>query len=102
MAVIIAARLLVCPALNFALFALAQAARVPLLTSDDPVLSLVVLVQSCMPSAQTLLVVLANVGDERGGRSISVLFIVMYPLACVFLVPWLMAALELAGVNASP
>ena len=40
--------------------------------------------------------VLANVGEERGGRAVSLLFIVQYPLACALLVPWLMAALAMA------
>jgi len=99
MATIIALRLVVCPALCLSLFWAAQVARVPLLASDDPVLTLVVCVQAAMPTAQTLLVVLSNVGDERGGKALSLLFIVQYPLACIALVPWLMVALELAGVR---
>ena len=92
---ILVARLVVAPAISFGLFALAQ--RVPAFASDDAVLSLVVLVQAAMPSAQTALVVLSNVDDARAAKALSLLYIVMYPVACVALIPWLMLALKLTG-----
>ena len=99
---ILVARLVVVPAVVFALFFAAQVGQVPLLVSDDPVLTLVVLVQAAMPSAQSLLIVTSNVGDTRGTKALSLLFIVQYPLACLVLVPWLMLALEMAGVRGAP
>jgi len=90
-------RLVLVPAINFLFFKLAQDAQMPMLTSSDPVLTLVILLQACMPSAQTLLIVTSNLKDERGSKALSFLFIVMYPLSCVTLLPWLMAAISMSG-----
>lgn len=96
---ILIARLFVVPGVCFAMFWAAQRAGLPMLSSDDPVLTLVVLVQAAMPSAQTLLILTSNVGDVAGSKALSLLFIIQYPLACLALVPWLMLALEMAGVS---
>jgi predicted permease len=97
-AVLIAARLLLCPALCFALFYAAQSWGVPVLACSDPMLTIVVLLQAAMPSAQTLLVVASNVGNEGVGRALSLVFLIMYPCACLALIPWIALALRLAGV----
>ena len=97
-AVLVVARLLLCPAVSFALFYAARAWRVPVLACSDPVLSLTVLLQSAMPSAQTLLIVSSNVGNDRVGKALSLVFLVMYPLATLCLMPWLMLAMAWAGV----
>ena len=96
---ILIARLFVVPGVCFAMFWAAQRAGLPMLSSDDPVLTLVVLVQAAMPSAQTLLILTSNVDDVACSKALSLLFIVQYPLACLTLVPWLMLALEMAGVS---
>ena len=99
MGVIIAVRLVLCPAINFALYhALARAWQVPLLVSSDPMVTLVVLLQAAMPSAQTLLIVASNVGNDKAGRALSLLFILQYPVATLLLIPWLMIAISWAGV----
>jgi predicted permease len=97
-AFLIASRLILCPAVSFTLFYLAQAWRVPVLLSNDPMLTLTVLLQAAMPSAQTLLIVSSNVGNDKVGRALSLLFIVMYPLTTVTLLPWLMLAMDWAKV----
>lgn len=97
-AFLIASRLIFCPAVSFTLFFLAQTWRVPVLLCDDPMLTLTVLLQAAMPSAQTLLIVSSNVGNEKVGRALSLLFIVMYPVATVCLLPWLMIAMDWAKV----
>ena len=97
-ALLVASRLLLCPAASFALFYAARAWRVPVLACTDPVLTLTVLMQAAMPSAQTLLIVASNVGNDKVGRALSLLFIVMYPLATLCLLPWLMLAMSWAGV----
>lgn len=93
---VVCTRLLVSPALCFLLFFAAQRAGV--LLSTDPVLTLVVLVQAAMPSAQTLLVVSNNVGNEAIGKAFSLLYVVMYPLCTLALIPWLTLAMSLAGI----
>ena len=70
----------------------------PALASDDPVLTLVILLQAAMPSAQTMLIVASNVGNEGLGKALSLLYVVLYPAAVLLLVPWLMLAMALAGV----
>ncbi len=97
-AVLIAARLVLCPALSFALFYCCSAWKVPLLVSEDPMLTLVVLLQAAMPSAQTLLVVASTSGNQKAGEALSLLFLLMYPVACVALIPWLMLAISFAKV----
>ncbi len=70
----------------------------PVLASTDPMLTLVILLQAAMPSAQTLLVVASNCGNEGVGRALSLLFLLMYPLAALSLIPWIVVALAWAGV----
>ena len=99
MLVLIGCKLLLIPALNFALFFLLVVSwKVPFLTSSDPVATLVVLLQAIMPTAQTLLIVASHVGNDRALKALSLLFIVLYPLATVALIPWLMVAIQWAGV----
>ena len=99
MGVIIAVRLVLCPAINFFLFhVLARVWQAPLLVSTDPMVTLVVLLQAAMPSAQTLLIVASNVGNDKAGRALSLLFIIQYPVATLLLIPWLMLAISWAGV----
>jgi hypothetical protein len=91
-------RLCVSPAICFLLFFAAQRAGVPVLSSADPVLSLVILLQAAMPSAQTMLIVASNVGNESLGRAFALLYMVLYPIATLTLVPWIMLAMSLANV----
>jgi predicted permease len=83
---------------SFSLFYAAQSWQVPVLACSDPMLILTVLLQAAMPSAQTLLIVANNVGNDKVGKALSLLFIVMYPAATVCLLPWLMLALAWAKV----
>jgi predicted permease len=95
MALMCLVRLVLVPAVNFALYVGASWAKIPVLApgaSLDPVIRIVILTEACMPSAQSGLVILQLVGNVRAAQELSTVFLVMYPLALFTMAAWLTLA----------
>lgn len=90
-------RLLICPALLFGLFALCRAGAVPVLapSNGDAVLSLLVLVEACAPSAQSVLLLCQMTGQVRAAKTLSIVFLVMYPVSLITMTFWISVAMAL-------
>jgi len=108
-AAMVVVRLLLAPALAFALYAGAQALRLPLLVppggsmaspeaqaaGTDPVIFVVALVEACTPSAQFALVITQKAGMTRAAEALSLAYLVMYPVSLVTMPLWITLALSL-------
>jgi hypothetical protein len=84
---LICGRLVLSPIILYALFALAEAARIPFLApgpgAQDAILRLVVLVESAAPSAQSVLLLCTATGNTRAAKDLSLIYIAMYPLSLI-------------------
>lgn len=114
MALVLAVRLVIAPAVSFGLYAAAMALKVPLLVppggsmaspeaaaaGTDPIIFVVALVQACTPSAQFALVITQQAGLSRAAESLSLLYLVMYPLSLLTMPAWITLALSLVFGNA--
>lgn len=96
-ALLLAARLVVCPALLFGLFAACVAGAVPVLAPapGDSVLALLILVEACAPSAQSVLLLCQMTGQARAAKSLSVVFLAMYPASLVTMTVWISVAMAM-------
>lgn len=96
-ALLLAARLVVCPALLFGLFAACVAGAVPVLAPapGDSVLALLVLVEACAPSAQSVLLLCQMTGQARAAKSLSIVFLVMYPASLITMTVWISVAMAM-------
>lgn len=98
---IIVIRLIIAPALVTLLYwGVAQLG--PSLLAPDvstrgsgAVVTLVVLVVACMPSAQFLLVMIQMAGNTRAAEHMAVLYVLQYPVAAVTVSAWLALAMAL-------
>ncbi|RYG43512.1 hypothetical protein EON68_00290 [archaeon] len=77
-------RLVICPALLMAIFVLGQTLGLVSRTSD-PVLRLVVLVQSAAPSAQSVLLLCQLTGNTRAAKEMSMYYTMLYPASLLTL-----------------
>jgi predicted permease len=84
---LILARLVVCPAILFLLMMAAEGMRLPLIGGDpattDPVLRLLILVESCVPAGQSVLLLCQMNGNIRAAKDLSIVYVIMYPLSLI-------------------
>jgi hypothetical protein len=106
---IIVLRLVLAPAASFGLYALFQYAKVPLLVPPggsmaapeavearaDALIWIIALLQSCTPSAQFALVVTQKAGLTKAAETLSLLYLIMYPLSLLTMPGWIILALSM-------
>lgn len=90
-------RLVLCPALLFAMFAWAESAGVPILTKpgQDPVLRLVILLEAASPCAQTVLLLAETVSASQAARDMSITFLFIYPASLLSMTAFLALAMAM-------
>jgi hypothetical protein len=89
-------RLVICPIVLFSLFAAAEALQLPVLaSSQDPVLRLLVLLESCSPSGQSVLLLCQLHGNTRAAKDLSLLYVAMYPLSLLTMTVALAVAMQM-------
>ena len=93
--VLMLVRLLLCPALLFGLFLAAETLRIPVLApvGQDPVLRLLVLLETLAPSAQSVLLLCQMTNQARAASDLSLAYLAMYPVSLVTMTAGLMIAM---------
>jgi predicted permease len=92
-------RLVIIPGVLFGLYCLALEWKIPLLVPPsaeaDSMIWVVALLEAAMPSAQFSLILVQQVGLTHAAEALSLVFLVMYPLAMVTIPGWLVWAMHL-------
>lgn len=94
------ARFLVMPVVGFGLISAAKKSGGMIASLlSDPILVLVLLLETCMPSAQNSTVILQLLGDRKGAAQIARVLMAVYTLGIPAMTFWIARVLKVAGLT---